>query len=75
MKKRFSRPAAALCALALAVSFAFAQQTPPRRGEARTTPNPNGAPPARSSRTRLPDSSNATSALEGDFAEALSVVQ
>jgi carboxyl-terminal processing protease len=62
--------------LALTVSFVSAQQQtapPPRRGEARTTPNTT-APP-RGARDRARNSPNATSALEEDFAEALSIVQ
>ncbi|MFL6227843.1 MAG: S41 family peptidase [Pyrinomonadaceae bacterium] len=74
MKNRLSRFALAPLSLVLAFSIVFAQQTAPRRGEARTTPNPT-APP-RGTRSATPrDTSNPTGALEGDFAEALSIVQ
>jgi carboxyl-terminal processing protease len=78
VNNRLSRSGIALLSLLLSVSFVFGQQTTPpqRRGEARTTPNTAAPPPpARSTRTRTPASPNATSALEEDFAEALSVVQ
>jgi carboxyl-terminal processing protease len=76
VKNRLSRPALALLSLALTVSFVFAQQpSAPRRGEARTTPNAPNAPASRAARDRARSAPNATSALEEDFAEALSIVQ
>jgi carboxyl-terminal processing protease len=69
-----SRTAVALLALSLAFSVVSAQQTAPRRGEVRPSPN-TGAPPTRSTRPATRSNPNATSALEEDFAEALSVVQ
>jgi carboxyl-terminal processing protease len=77
VKNRLSRSALALVSLALTVSFVSAQQqTAPQRGEARTKPNTPAAPPAsRGARDRARNSPNATSALEEDFAEALSIVQ
>jgi carboxyl-terminal processing protease len=68
-----SRTASALLSLALAFSVVTAQQTAPRRGEVR--PSPNSAPPTRSARPAARPNPNATNALEEDFAEALSVVQ
>ncbi|MCA1631718.1 MAG: S41 family peptidase [Acidobacteria bacterium] len=76
MNNRLSRSTLALLSLALTVSFVSAQQTaPPRRGEARTTPNATTPPASRGARDRARNSPNATSALEEDFAEALSIVQ
>ncbi|HVG30376.1 MAG TPA: S41 family peptidase [Pyrinomonadaceae bacterium] len=75
MKNRLSRPALALLSLALTVSFVFAQQPAPRRGEARTSPNAPGATAPRGARDRARSAPNATSVLEEDFAEALSIVQ
>jgi carboxyl-terminal processing protease len=76
VKNRLSRSALALLPLALTVSLVSAQQTaPPRRGEARTTPNAPVAPASRGARDRARSAPNATSALEEDFAEALSIVQ
>jgi carboxyl-terminal processing protease len=75
VKNRKSRASVALLSLALAFSVAFAQQAgPPRRGETRPAPS-TGAPPARGARNTTRPNPNATSALEEDFAEALSVVQ
>jgi carboxyl-terminal processing protease len=74
VKNRLSRPALALLSLALTVSFAFGQQpAPQRRGEARPAPNAPNTP--RAARERARTAPNATSALEEDFAEALSIVQ
>jgi carboxyl-terminal processing protease len=75
VKNRLSRFALAPLSVVLAFSIVFAQQTAPRRGEARTTPNTSTPP--RGTRTTAParDTSNPTSALEEDFAEALSIVQ
>jgi carboxyl-terminal processing protease len=73
VKNRLSRFAVALLSLGLTFSIVFAQQTAPRRGEARTSPN-TGTPP-RGARPSARPSSNATGVLEEDFAEALSIVQ
>ena len=74
MKNRIARTGVALLSLTLAFSTVFAQQSAPRRGEARTTPN-TAAPPRAGTRDRVRPAANATSALEEDFAEALSIVQ
>jgi carboxyl-terminal processing protease len=74
VKNSISRFALAPLSVVLAFSIVFAQQTAPRRGEARTTPN-TAAPP-RGTRPAQPRAeSNATGALEEDFSEALSIVQ
>ncbi|MFN2595610.1 MAG: S41 family peptidase [Pyrinomonadaceae bacterium] len=74
MKNRLSRYALAPLSVVLAFSIVFAQQTAPRRGEARTTPN-TATPPRGTRATPARPATNATGALEEDFAEALSIVQ
>ncbi|HEX8161208.1 MAG TPA: S41 family peptidase [Pyrinomonadaceae bacterium] len=71
MNNRLSRPALALLSLALTVSFVAAQQTAPQR----RAPNAPGAPASRGARDHARPAPDATSALEQDFAEALSIVQ
>jgi carboxyl-terminal processing protease len=73
VKNRLSRFAVALLSLGLTFSIVFAQQTAPRRGEARTSPNTSTPP--RGTRPAPRTSTNTTGALEEDFAEALSIVQ
>ncbi|MDT7604527.1 MAG: carboxyl-terminal processing protease [Acidobacteriota bacterium] len=74
MKNRLSRYALAPLAIVLGFSIVFAQQTAPRRGEARTTPN-TATPPRGTRATPARPAADATGALEEDFAEALSIVQ
>ncbi|MBA3322675.1 MAG: PDZ domain-containing protein, partial [Pyrinomonadaceae bacterium] len=86
MKNKVSRALAALLLVALSLpSFVFAQNTSPDRRRQQQQPLPQmppnvaGAPPAAAGRattrerSRMP--SNATSAIEEDFSEALSIVQ